>query len=386
MLPEERGLKDLRILAVGDEDSNLLLVGILEREGYTQVKTTADPTRVPAMFLEGRPDLMLLDLDLPGMDGFELMERLAPVTANGSGVPFLVLTADATEDTKRRALSMGARDFLTKPLNQIELLPRVRNLLQVQQLQDQLHAQNAKLEDEVADRTRELDLARLEVLDRLALAAEYGDDDALEHARRIGRISALLAADLGLPDGEVELIRRAAPLHDIGKIAIPDAILIKPGKLTDDEFDRIKLHTTIGAEILSGSQSPVLRLAERIALTHHERWDGYGYPNGLTGEGIPLAGRIVAVADVFDALTHERPYREAWPVDEALRAILTQAGRQFDPAVVKAFSSPTLFSRVTEWEPPAKGRVPGSEAGFRASPNVTRNGSPLADTTSSGQT
>jgi putative two-component system response regulator len=297
------------------------------------------------------------------------MERLGPMTDDGRGVPFLVLTADATEETKRRALSVGARDFLTKPLDQIELLLRVRNLLQVQQLQGRLREQNESLEDEVFERTRDLEQARLEMLDRLALAAEYRDDDTQEHAWRIARSCALLASRLGLPDRGVELIRRAAPLHDIGKIGIPDAILLKPGKLTDLEFERIKTHTTIGAEILSGSRSPLLRLAERIALTHHERWDGLGYPRGLSGDEIPLAGRIVAVADAFDALTHERPYKEAWPLEKAVREILAQAGRQFDPGVVDAFSRldhHTLLSSVNDWELPGEGRGPRPEARLRA--------------------
>jgi putative two-component system response regulator len=354
------GLKDLLILAVDDEESNLLLVRrILEREGYTRVEVTMEPRRVPEMFVELEPDLVLLDLHMPGMDGFELMDRLGPLTANGSGVPFLVLTADATDATRRRALSVGARDFLTKPLDRIELLLRVRNLLQVKQLQDRLREQNADLEDKVAERTRDLDQSRLEVLERLALAAEYRDDDTQEHAWRIGRICALVAVNLGFPETEVELIARAAPLHDIGKIGIPDAILLKPGRLSDEEFEVIKTHTTIGAEILTGSRSPLLRLAERIALTHHERWDGRGYPGGLSGEEIPIAGRIVAVADVFDALTHERPYKQAWAVEKAVGEILGQGGRQFDPCVVDAFSGldhPTLLSRLKDWKPPHNGQ------------------------------
>lgn len=370
MKPDEQALKESRILAVDDEESNLLLLRrILERDGYTRVDVTTDPSRVPGMFAETRPDLVLLDLHMPEMDGFELMERLGPVTGNGTAVPFLVLTADATEETKRRALSVGARDFLTKPLDRIELLLRVRNLLQVKRLQDRLHEQNANLEVEVAARTRDLELARLEILERLALAAEYRDDDTQEHAWRIGRICAFLAIGLGLPDGEVELIRRAAPLHDIGKIGISDVILLKPGKLSDAEFEVIRTHTVIGAEILSGSQSPLLRLAQRIALTHHERWDGRGYPSGLSREEIPFAGRIVAVADVFDALTHERPYKAAWPVEQAVGEILEQAGRQFDPKVVGAFSGldhPALLSRVREWEPPAEGRPLRSEARLAA--------------------
>jgi response regulator RpfG family c-di-GMP phosphodiesterase len=352
MTSDERALTDLRILAVDDEVSNLLLLRrILERAGYTRVEATTDPTAVLGMFQERRPDLVLLDLHMPGMDGFELMQALGPVSDEGRSVPFLVLTADATAETRRRALHAGARDFLTKPLDQIELLLRVRNLLQVQQLQQRLHEHNANLEDEVADRTRDLEQARFEILDRLALAAEYRDDETQEHAWRIGRTCALLARAVGIPERKIELIRRAAPLHDIGKIGIPDVVLLKPGKLTDAEFEVIRAHTTIGAEILSGSRGPLLRLAERIALSHHERWDGQGYPCGLSGEDIPLEGRIVAVADVFDALTHERPYKEAWPMEKAVREIVDQAGRQFDPQLIDAFARldhPALLSRLTE--------------------------------------
>jgi putative two-component system response regulator len=351
MTSTEQAIKQLRILAVDDEESNLLLLHrILERDGYTRVHVTTDPSRVPGMFVDLEPDLLLLDLHMPGIDGFELIDRLRPLTDAGSGVPILVLTADATDETKRRALSAGARDFLTKPLDRIELLLRVRNLLEVKALQDRLREHNAHLEDEVAERTRDLEHARLEMLERLALAAEYRDDATQEHAWRIGRICSQVARTLGLPDHEIELIGRAAPLHDIGKIGVSDGILLKPGKLTDEEFELIKSHTTIGAEILAGSQSPLLRLAERIALTHHERWDGGGYPAGVCGEDIPLAGRIVAVADVFDALTHERPYKEAWSIEDALDEILNQAGRQFDAGVVDAFcvlDHPSLLGAAT---------------------------------------
>ncbi len=338
MTRKEQGLEELPILAVDDDEANLLLLRrTLERAGYSHVETTRDPVAALQIFRELQPDLVLLDLHMPQLDGLELMHRLDGMTARGTRIPLLVLTADTTEDTKRRALAAGARDFLTKPLDQTELLLRVRNLLQVQQLQARLHRQNASLEDAVAKRTRELDQARLEILERLALAAEYRDDNTQQHAHRIGRMSALLARSLGLAGREVELIRRAAPLHDIGKIGIPDGILLKPGRLTANEREVIERHTTIGAEILSGSRSPLLRLAEQIALTHHEHWDGRGYPRGLAGEDIPVAGRIVALADVFDALTHDRPYKAAWPVEDALAEVSTQAGRQFDPVVVGSF-------------------------------------------------
>jgi putative two-component system response regulator len=266
----------------------------------------------------------------------------------------LVLTGNTSEEAKRRALASGARDFLTKPFGPTELLLRVRSLLEVQQLHRWLRAQNADLERQVAERTRDLEQARLEILGRLALAAEYRDDATQEHAWRIARTCGLLAGAMGLGDWQVELIARAAPLHDIGKIGIPDAVLLKPGELTAGEFAAIKAHTEIGAQILSGGQGSVLLLAERIALTHHERWDGGGYPGRIAGEEIPLAGRIVAVADVFDALTHERPYKPAWPVERAVGEVLAQRGRQFDPDVVDTFSTlehSALLSRVEHAQP-----------------------------------
>ena len=275
MPAQAQDLTELRILAVDDEESNLLLLRrLLERAGYTQVVATTDPTSVPGMVAENRPDLVLLDLHMPEMDGFELMERLAPPRETDPACRSSC--SPPTPRTRRSAGHSlpGARDFITKPLDQIEVLLRVRNLLQVQQLQARLAEQNANLEAEVAERTQDLELARLEILGRLALAAEYRDDATQEHAWRIGRTLRAPGTELGLPEPEVELIRRAAPLHDIGKIGISDLILLKPGKLTDREFELVKAHTTIGAEILAGSQSPLLRLAQEIALTHHERWDG----------------------------------------------------------------------------------------------------------------
>jgi putative two-component system response regulator len=362
----EEALCDMPILAVDDEELNLrFLRRVLERAGYGSVQTTTDPLRVPALFAETRPDLVVLDLHMPGLDGFGLMERLAPIAGGRTGVPFLVVTGDVSEEVKRRALESGARDFLTKPFSESELLLRVRNLLEVQRLHGWLRDQNAHLELQVAERTRDLEQARLEILGRLALAAEFRDDETQEHAWRIGRTCGRLATALGLVEGQVEILRRAAPLHDIGKIGIPDAILLKPGKLTDSEFATIQTHTTIGAQILSGSQSSVLLLAERIAMSHHERWEGGGYPRGLCREEIPLAGRIAAVADVFDALTHERPYKQAWPVREAVVEILRQRGRQFDPTVVDAFATlehSTLLSGVRDSEAPVNGSRRRSEA------------------------
>jgi putative two-component system response regulator len=355
-------LRELPILAVDDDETNLLMLrSVLQSAGYAHIATTLDPTLALGMFAQSRPSLVLLDLYMPKMDGFELMERLAPLTSDGGGVPIIVLTADETHEVKRRALAAGARDFLTKPVDPTELLLRVRNQLHVQQLQNRLREQNANLERLVAERTRDVEQARLEILDRLALAAEYRDDQTQEHAWRIGRASALLALELGLPNDEIALIWRAATLHDIGKIGIPDSILLKPGRLTEEEFETIKKHTTIGAEILSGSTSPVLTMAESIALTHHECWHGGGYPHGLVGEDIPLPARLVAVADVFDALTHERPYKQAWPLHEAVAEIVNQSARKFDPNVVAAFARldhVELLSPVRTWQPPGGAALP----------------------------
>jgi putative two-component system response regulator len=215
-------------------------------------------------------------------------------------------------------------------------LLRIRTLLETRFLYLQIQSQNVVLEAKVQERTQELEAAQIEIIERLARAAEFRDDNTGQHTERVGQMAALLARQLGLPDPQVSLIRRAAPLHDVGKIGIPDAVLLKLGKLTLDEFELVKTHTTIGARILSGSRFGVLRLAEEIAFSHHERWDGDGYV-GIKTDQIPLAGRIVAVADVFDALTQKRPYKAAWPIAEAIAEIERQRTRQFDPEIVDAF-------------------------------------------------
>ncbi|MCL4846795.1 MAG: response regulator [Acidobacteria bacterium] len=326
------------ILIVDDQENNIrILERMLRKAGYEQLVSSTDPRDAQPLFDQHRPDLVLLDLHMPHLDGFGVLERLAPYIAPGTYMPILVLTADISPEAKQRALSMGAKDFLAKPFDSTEVLLRIRNLLEGRFLYLELQEQNELLEQKVRLRTRELEEAQVEILERLALAAEYRDDATQEHTRRVGEISARLAQRMGMPPDVVELIRRAAPLHDLGKIAVPDSILLKLGKLTDQEFAIIRSHTTIGARILSGSRHPLLQLAEQIALTHHEHWDGKGYQPGLGGERIPVVSRIVAVADVFDALTHTRPYKKAWSVERACAEIQAQSGRQFDPQVVDAF-------------------------------------------------
>jgi putative two-component system response regulator len=328
---------DARILVVDDEEANVaLLERLLGMAGYRNVVSTIDPRKVRGLLNEFRPDLILLDLLMPHLDGFAVMEMLASEVPADSYLPVLVLTADATRETRRRALAGGAKDFLTKPLDVDEVLLRIANMLDIRYLHLQLQGEKEALEDRVQERTQELEDSYIDTFERLALAAEYRDDDTGQHTLRVGRMAALLAQELGLPTKDVELLTRAAGLHDVGKIGIPDDILLAPRKLTIEEFEVVKTHTVIGAKILAGSRSPLLSMAEEIAWSHHERWDGRGY-GGLAGEEIPLYGRITTVADVFDALTHKRPYKEAWPLDEAIAEISRQRGEQFDPRVVDAF-------------------------------------------------
>jgi putative two-component system response regulator len=325
-----------RILIVDDEIANIqVLRRLLERAGFTRIATTCDPRDARTLYVEFRPDLILLDLHMPNMDGLAVMQELNQI-AEATYLPILILTGDVSPEARRDALSRGAKDFLHKPFSPDEVLLRINTLLDTRFLYLQIQSQNQMLDAKVRERTRELEAAQIEIIERLAKAAEFRDDNTGQHTERVAQMAALIARQIGLPDAQVSLIRRAAPLHDVGKIGVPDSILLKLGKLTGAEFEVVKTHTTIGARILSGSRFPILRLAEEIAFSHHERWDGNGYA-GIRRESIPLPGRIVAVADVFDALTQQRPYKAAWPVTEAIAEIERQRARHFDPALVDAF-------------------------------------------------
>jgi putative two-component system response regulator len=330
--------EDLRILVVDDRPENArLLDRLLRRWGHRDVMPTTRSAEVADLCAASDVDLLLLDLHMPPPDGFEVLEQLREHIAATVSLPVLVLTGDADEEIKRRALSGGARDFLTKPFDQHEVRLRVRNLLEIRRLQLQQRETERELEARVAARTAELEEARLEVLERLATAGEFRDDETGEHARRVGRTAQMLADAVDPGDDAADRIEIAAPLHDIGKIAIPDSLLLKAGRFTTSEHALMQRHTSIGADMLAGTSSGLLALARDIALTHHERWDGSGYPNGLAGDDIPLAGRIVALADVFDALTHARPYKDAWRVQDAVDEIKRNGGGQFDPELVEAF-------------------------------------------------
>jgi response regulator RpfG family c-di-GMP phosphodiesterase len=334
---KEETIKNARILIVDDQEANVMLLErLLAAGGYSNVMSTMDSRQVLLIFGKFQPDLILLDLNMPHLDGYAVMQQIGPRVAEGEYLPILMLTAEISTEAKQKALTTGAKDFLTKPLDATEVLLRIRNLLETRYLHLRLQDQKQLLEEEVEEKTRELEQARVEILQKLAMAAEFRDDPTGEHPKRVGEMAGILARAAGLPKAQVELIRQAAPLHDVGKIAVSDVILRKPGSLTPEEFEQVKLHAPLGARILSGSQVPLLQLAEEIALYHHERWDGSGYAS-LREQAIPVAARIVAIADTFDVLTHDRPYRTAISKADALVEISAQSGRQFDPRLVEAF-------------------------------------------------
>ena len=330
-------IQNSRILIVDDQPENVLLLErTLKNAGYLHLSGLTDSRKALAAFTDFHPDLIAMDLRMPNVDGFALLRQLRSRVPTGTFVPVLVLTADNSRKAKQEALTLGAKDFLTKPIDVAEALLRIYNLLETRWLHVELKRHNESLEEKVRARTKDLEQAQLEILQRLALAAEYRDDCTGQHTQRVGELAALLARSIGLPPDHVEVIRHAAPLHDVGKIGIPDGILLKPSKLTEDEYVQIKRHTDIGKMILSGSNFPILQMAERIALYHHERWDGTGYYR-LAGDAIPLEARIVSIVDVFDVITHERPYKQALGIDVALEALDQEKGKQFDPGLVDAF-------------------------------------------------
>lgn len=332
------------IMMIDDEDVNLRLIEtILASAGYRHFISTSDPREVLKLYRQHEVDLILLDINMPYMNGYEVMEQLS-VLEGEDLPPIMMLTAQSMQEFRQRALDSGARDYVTKPFDANELLSRVRNLLEVQLAHKYMRNQNNILEQRVIERTRELQQAhtdlhesRLQVVRRLGRAAEYRDEETGLHIIRMSKVSALLGKQTGLPEEQCDLILNAAPMHDIGKIGIPDHILLKPGKFEPEEWEIMKTHAQMGADILSGDDSELMVMARDIAISHHEKWDGSGYPNGLKGEAIPIVGRITALADVFDALTSVRPYKKAWAVDDAVAYVIDQSGKQFDPKLVGHF-------------------------------------------------
>ena len=363
------------ILIIDDEPANVrLLERILEGAGFSNLVSTCDSSQVETLIDQQQPALLLLDLMMPNLDGFEVMAKVKAQLGDDEVLPILVLTADADPASRHRALGEGALDYLVKPLDPLEVLLRVRNLLALNYLMNRERERNLVLQVAHDERTvqleqsnqllekanaelasanshlqwahREIELAQNEIVNRLVEAVEVRSERPAQNSNRVGELAEELARQMGLDSRQVQLIRHAAPLHDIGKIGISDEILLKPTSLTLREQAKARSHVEIGAAMLSKSEIALMQMAERIAYTHHERWDGQGYPNGLKGEETPIEGRILAVVDVFDALTSERPYKEAWPVEKALAEIEQQSAHQFDPAVVRAFSQ--LMHRMQE--------------------------------------
>lgn len=342
------------VLYIEDNLSNLKrVVQILGRHKQIHLLTAHTPELGIELAPERRPELVLLDINMPHLDGYQVMEQLKALD-DPLLPPIVILTAQQSRDYLLRALASGARDFVSKPFDRAELLMRVRNLLDAQLAHRLVHDQKAVLEDMVRARTEALNQTRLQVVRRLGRAAEYRDNETGLHIIRMSQFSALLAQKLGWRADDCDLMLHASPMHDIGKIGIPDAILLKQGKLDPDEWEIMKTHATIGGHILDDGDSELLRLARVIALSHHEKWDGSGYPNGLSGEAIPHSGRIVAVADVFDALTSVRPYKKAWPVLDAVAYIRDNAGTHFDPEVAARFQEclPAILAIREQYKEP----------------------------------
>lgn len=325
------------VLAVDDNATNLaLLEALLAKLPAVETIALDDPALALEWCRDNRPDLILLDYMMPEIDGLEFMRRLALLPGRKE-TPVIMITADLERAVRYEALELGARDFLNKPLDRAEFTARVKNQLALIDAEKKLSDRAAWLAEEVAKATADILAREKEAILRLSRAAEYRDPETGAHLVRMSSYSRLIAARLGLSSAEQELILEASPMHDVGKVGIPDAILLKPGRLDEDEFRIMKRHAEIGHEILRDSPAPLLQAAAIIALSHHEKFDGSGYPRGLAGEAIPLHGRIVAVADVFDALTSARPYKRPWPLAEARAFLERNAGAHFDPSCVAAF-------------------------------------------------
>lgn len=332
-----------KIMVVDDDERNLsLLEALLVPMGY-QVFFARDGQEAIEKVSQVSPDVILLDVMMPRMDGFEAARRLKEAKETQI-IPIVMVTSLREVEDRVKSLEAGADDFLSKPVEKTELRARVNSLLKVKAYNDHMRAYQEELEAEVAKRTEELrrafdkiKAASLDTIYRLARAAEFKDEDTGAHIQRVSHFAAVVARQMGLGNEYAESILYAAPMHDVGKIGIPDHILLKPGKLEADEWKTMKQHTVMGANILEGSQADFIKLAENVALTHHEKWDGSGYPNGLKGSDIHLAGRITAIADVFDALTSKRPYKEPFSLEKSFSVIKDGQGNHFDPDVVDAF-------------------------------------------------
>lgn len=336
------------LIADDDEMIRTLHAEFVRGFGY-EVEIASDGIEAIAKIGLG-VDLVLTDAHMPNMDGFEVARRIRK-NRTSEELPIVMITSLEAREDRLRAYEAGINDFINKPVDHTELRLRLKWLLELKTAQDQLKQSKQTLENTVQIRTRELrealeevtraqreiQAAHLDTIRRLTLAAEYKDHDTAGHIERIGRYSQIVGMAMHLQPGTVDLLLHAAPMHDVGKLGIPDSILLKPGPLSSEERTIMNTHTTIGGQILSGSSSAVIQMGETVALTHHEKWNGSGYPNGLAEENIPLVARICSVVDFFDALTMDRPYRKAVPNDEVVQMIIDESGTSFDPRVVDVF-------------------------------------------------
>ncbi|MBF0370633.1 MAG: two-component system response regulator [Magnetococcales bacterium] len=328
-------LSQQTILVVDDTEANIDV--LLEALGdHYDVSVAMDGEGAIESIADEKPDLILLDIMMPGMDGYEVCRRLKsePATAD---IPIIFVTAMVEVKDEAKGFELGALDYITKPISIPIVQARVNTHLTLQNAQRTLKNQNVILEEKVRERTKALWQSRLSTINCLGRAAEFRDPETGSHILRMSHYSQKLALAAGKDQAWSELLLNAAPMHDVGKVGVPDRILLKPGKLDEEEWQIMQKHVSMGAEILGNQSAPLLQLACEIAVSHHEKWDGRGYPNGLQGETIPVSGRIVAIADVFDALTSERPYKKAWEITRAMDLIQEEAGNHFDPDLAELF-------------------------------------------------
>lgn len=334
---QDLDLSTIKLLLVDDEaHCTKLMEAFLRQAGYSRITMTNDARQALELFQQVKPDLVALDMRMPHMDGFEVMRQLRQVIPADDYVPILIVTGELDAPTKHKALAEGANDFINKPVDATEVVLRIKNQLQTRRLHNQLQMHNEHLEAQVRLRTKVVEQTQLDLLNRLVLASEYRYDPKGAHAWRVGRVAMLLADMKGLPPEQVDMIKKTAPLHDVGKIGLLDSIVMKEGTYTAPEWEAMKTHTKIGSKLLADSRSPLLMMAREIALTHHERWDGTGY-HRLKEVQTPLPGRIVALADAFDVMTHARSYKDPLNLAEARAEIERHAGTQFDPDLSALF-------------------------------------------------